>query len=212
MTSPDYKEQMNRIAKASIEHYLVHGRALYCKPSNFTDSEQLLGTAKRVFCSLTNNAGETRGCRSAVAEAKSGGSLFDSIRISAIRSAFLDQRFSPCNRWILDQLNLQVYALNDATVRTIKTSDVDALAEFTKLGDDRTIAILNPDTGVEAAAFLPGVLSELRGSGEFIQRLAKKGGIGIDLGASTIALAAIETSRSIKQRYVDIGDLQPVNK
>ena len=90
MTLPDYSEDMNRVAKASIEHHLVHGRSLYGKPCDFLIPDALLGKSARVFTSLTTEDGETRGCMSAFADKKSGGTLFDSIRLSATRAAFSD--------------------------------------------------------------------------------------------------------------------------
>lgn len=206
--SPETLSDLNRVAKSSIEHYFKHQRALYGNPAWFAEiNSELSSAAKTVYCSLSMPGGANRGCRGVLANEKQGGTLFDSVRLSAVASAFEDKRFSPCSEWLVPSLNVQCYVLDTEAREQLTTADTDELAKFTSRNEGCAIAMFDSGSGRKLSLYVPTMFSALRGKIEYVQKLAAKAKVKYQPGYHQVTLAAYNSMYAPSQKFSEIKSI-----
>lgn len=120
----DYSELLS-LAKASIEHGLLHSAPLFLNPRLQRDELRAPG---ETFVSLKLD-GRNRGC---MGNALAPVPLFESVLSNAYRSAFADERFPPVNELTLKRSTLELYHLLSEKRETYTVNDLGGFGTFVK--------------------------------------------------------------------------------
>jgi AmmeMemoRadiSam system protein A len=156
-----------RLALASIEHGLVHGRVMELDLGSIPDP---LRARRACFITLSDH-GELRGCTGMLEPVKS---LAEHVVDAAYATAFNDPRFPPLGAGELAGLALELAVLGP--LRPIRVASEEEL-----------IAVLEPmqdglvlRAGEHRATFLPKVWEQLPQPRDFLRHLRRKAGLPED--------------------------------
>lgn len=156
--------ELLRLARASIEHGLVHGRPL---PVDCDQLPRALAATAATFTTL-RSGGRLRGCCGILEAIRP---LAEDVSNSAFRAAFRDVRFEPVGEQELGGIRLEVSVLSP--LESIPVSrEADLLRRLTP-GIDGLVIIAEG----RRATFLPKVWEMLPDSRQFVRALKTKCGL-----------------------------------
>lgn len=182
--------QVLRLAAASIQHGLRHGRPLVPDVAALPAPLQEDGAA---FVTLMAN-GQLRGCIGSVEASQPVGL---DIADNAFRAAFEDPRFLPVERAELAGLSIHVSVLSPPEPFVV-ADEADLLARL-RPGKD---GIILSDRG-RRALFLPSVWSQLPDPAQFIAHLKAKAGWPQRYWSPTMQVQRFETHEVMSEDLAD---------
>ena len=153
------------IARASLAHGLVHGRALDVMPEA---ESAALAASGASFVTLRSADGSLRGCVGTLAPTRA---LAVDVAENAYRAGFFDPRFEPLRAAELAGLALSVSLLG--TPERLAVRSEPELVAALRPGEDGLILRL----GALRATFLPEVWEALPEPEEFVRALLRKAGL-----------------------------------
>lgn len=155
-----------QVARASIEHGLLHGTPLPADPARHAEPLRRLAAT---FVTLRQRDGALRGC---IGELEPRFALVESTARNAFGAAFRDPRFEPVGRAELDALALHVSVLGPLEPLGSGV-EREALCRTLRPGIDGLVL----DDGLHRATFLPAVWESLPEPERFVGELARKAGL-----------------------------------
>lgn len=164
MTSQAEGAALLRLARASIEHGLVHERPL---PVDCDELPRALAESAATFTTLRLQ-GRLRGCCGTLEAVRP---LGEDVSNSAFRAAFRDVRFEPVTRHELGGIRMEVSVLSPLELLPV-SREVDLLGRLTP-GIDGLVIIAEG----RRATFLPTVWEMLPEPRQFLRALKTKCGL-----------------------------------
>jgi AmmeMemoRadiSam system protein A len=155
------------LARSSIEHGLVHGRALAVEPAAH---EPALREPAASFVTLELRSA-LRGC---IGTLEAHRPLAVDVAENAFAAAFRDPRFAPLARLELADLEIHV-ALLSPLERLAAASEAELLAQLRPGVDGLVLRV-----GERRATFLPAVWEELPDPAAFLRHLKRKAELPAD--------------------------------
>ena len=156
--------ELLRLARASIEHGLVHERPL---PVDYAGLPQALANTAATFTTLRIQ-GRLRGCCGSLEAVRP---LAEDVAHSAFRAAFRDVRFDPVGKHELEAIRLEVSVLSPLEPLPF-SGEADLLLRLTP-GVDGLVIIAEG----RRATFLPTVWEMLPDPRQFLVALKSKCGL-----------------------------------
>ena len=156
--------ELLRLARASIEHGLVHERPL---PVDYAELPRPLADTAATFTTL-RSGGQLRGCCGTLEAVRP---LAEDVAHSAFRAAFRDVRFEPVGRHELETIRLEVSVLSPLEPLPF-SGEADLLRRLTP-GIDGLVIIAEG----RRATFLPKVWEMLPDPQQFLVALNSKCGL-----------------------------------
>ena len=166
IASPDAAAgaELLRLARASIEHGLVHERPV---PVDFGKLPRALADTAATFTTLRFE-GRLRGCCGTLEAVRP---LAEDVAHSAFRAAFRDVRFEPVGEHELDSIRLEVSVLSPLQSIPVR-GEAELLSRLTP-GSDGLVII----AAGRRATFLPKVWEMLPDPQQFLAALKTKCGL-----------------------------------
>jgi AmmeMemoRadiSam system protein A len=177
---PEARGQLLALARASIDHGLVHGRPLQ------PDIETLppeLHEPRAAFVTL-HLAGGLRGC---IGSLKARRPLAEDVTANAFAAAFRDPRFAPVTATAVPRLEIEISVLSPPEPMHFD-SEADLLAQLRPGIDGLILADLG-----RSGTFLPSVWSQLPEPSEFLAHLKRKAGLPSDHWSATLTVERYTT-------------------
>jgi AmmeMemoRadiSam system protein A len=156
--------ELLRLARASIEHGLVHERPL---PVDYAELPRALADTAATFTTLRIQ-GRLRGCCGSLEAVRP---LAEDVACSAFRAAFRDVRFDPVGKHELEAIGLEVSVLSPLEPLPF-SGEADLLLRLTP-GVDGLVIIAEG----RRATFLPTVWEMLPDRQQFLLALKSKCGL-----------------------------------
>jgi AmmeMemoRadiSam system protein A len=176
----EHKMVLTRLARASIEYGVSHGRPL---PVEVEDFVPPLREDRATFVTLKIH-GELRGCVGSILPQRP---LVEDVSHNAYAAAFEDPRFPGMRREELPALDIHISVLTVPEALPI-ASESD-LVEKIRPGIDGLILA----EGFRKGTFLPSVWAQLPSPRDFIQHLKIKAGLPPDYWSDTISIERYST-------------------
>ncbi len=173
--------ELLRLARASIEYGLVHGRAL---PVDCGGLPDVLTQPAATFTTLRRDR-ELRGCCGTLEAAHP---LAADVTRSAFRAAFRDPRFDPVARDELAAIRLEVAVLSP--MEPVPAADEAELLDRLTPGVDGLVII----EGKRRATFLPKVWENLPQPHHFVAQLRVKCGLPEDYWSERLEFQRYRTT------------------
>lgn len=170
MFTEEEKNNILKIARLAIEHYLETGQALSGEEIKSLVTSEL--TKQRAcFVTLTKNIVELRGC---IGHVEAVQPLYLDVIENAIGAAFKDDRFFPVTKEELAEIEIEVSVLTDPT--KVEFSSSQELLDKLEVGVDGVII----EKGDKGAPYLPQVWDEMLEKHNFMSSLCLKAGLEPD--------------------------------
>jgi AmmeMemoRadiSam system protein A len=163
----EHGESLVRVAFASIDHGLAHGKALAVDPLDYPPE---LGAEGPSFVTLRRK-GALLGC---IGHVKACRPLVVDVADNAFAAANRDNRFSPVSRDDRRELAVSVTLIGPHTEMAF--ADEDDLSAQLRVGEDGLII----ENGGRRAVFLPQVWSAIPEPKRFLSQLKLKMGLAAD--------------------------------
>ena len=167
LESPEDREALLGVARASIRHGFEHGSALPVDPDRFSPRLREPGAC---FVTL-RRSGQLRGC---VGSLEATRSLVEDVAQNAFASAFRDSRFQPLTQEEQAELDVHLSILTPPEPLPC-CSEAELLSEL-QPGIDGLIL----QDGPYRATFLPSVWESLVEPKKFLAELKRKAGLRED--------------------------------
>lgn len=178
--SPEARDELLRIAKASIRHGLNHGMPLKVDASEYAEE---LREIRACFVTLNRN-GNLRGC---IGHLEAVIPLVEDVAENAFSAAFRDPRFPPLGEREMDGLEIHISVLTPSSPMQF-TSEDDLLSQI-RPGIDGLIL----EDGRHRGTFLPSVWESLPTAELFLQHLKQKAGLPANYWSPTLRVARYQT-------------------
>jgi AmmeMemoRadiSam system protein A len=166
LAEPD-RQQLLRLARASIAHGLAHGCPLAVDPKN---ESQALGSPGAAFVTLALH-GQLRGCIGSL-EPHGNRALATDVSENAHAAAFRDPRFPPLAPDELAPLHISISVIGPRTPIAC-ASEAELIAALCPHVDGLIL-----EAGARRGTFLPSVWEQLPRPADFLRHLKRKAGLG----------------------------------
>jgi AmmeMemoRadiSam system protein A len=180
--SPAQRRFLLTLARRSIEHGLIHGRAISVEQETL---EPELAAKRATFVTL-EMLGKLRGC---IGTLECVRSLTEDVAHNAYAAAFRDPRFPPVSHSDIERLAISLSLLTPAEPLSF-TSEDDLLGQ---LMPDEDGLIL--EEGFRRGTFLPTVWESLPHPRAFLQHLKLKAGLSRDYWSDSIKVYRYRTQK-----------------